>query len=370
MLIELHLIQNFAPANLNRDDTNSPKECEFGGVRRARISSQCIKRAIRTCPTFSRLTGVETASRTKTVFNLVKDGLVQSGKDPAECDSALTIFIPAYLSKLDTKSNKTAVLLYLSKEEVTEIAGVLSTNWAQLVDSKTGKETVDRLVKELTKKNKSVTSAPDIALFGRMLAEKPVLGLEAACQVAHAISTHRVTMEMDYYTAVDDKLPEEETGAGMMGFIGFNSACFYRYACIDWQQLVTTLHGDKDLSKRTVQAFLQSSIEAIPTGKQASFAAHNLPGFALMVVRNEGSAWSLANAFEKPVRPDRDGGFVNASIKALDTHWGRMTQVYGTVGISALSVLALDAEAPLEFLRPALKPSLTDWMNAGLACLS
>ncbi|MCE1713900.1 type I-E CRISPR-associated protein Cas7/Cse4/CasC, partial [Enterobacter hormaechei] len=46
--------------------------------------------------------------------------------------------------------------------------------------------------------------AVDIALFGRMLASSPAYGVEAACQVAHAISVHAVTVENDYFTAVDD----------------------------------------------------------------------------------------------------------------------------------------------------------------------
>lgn len=47
MLIEIHMIQNHSPSNLNRDDLGAPKTCIFGGVTRARISSQCLKRSIR-----------------------------------------------------------------------------------------------------------------------------------------------------------------------------------------------------------------------------------------------------------------------------------------------------------------------------------
>src|SRR6266508_2221569 len=51
-LIAIHMLQNHAPSNLNRDDNGDPKDALFGGVRRARISSQSLKRSIRWSDTF------------------------------------------------------------------------------------------------------------------------------------------------------------------------------------------------------------------------------------------------------------------------------------------------------------------------------
>lgn len=364
MFIELHMIQNFVPANLNRDDTNNPKDCEFGGVRRARISSQCLKRAIRTSPIFAETTGVDVGTRTKWLIKRrLRPGLVKAGKSEEEATVILEKFVPKYASKLDEKSKedkKTAVLLYLSQAEIDSIVQALLDNWADLSDDKA----VDGLVKTLVKEHKGQTSAPDIALFGRMLAEKPELGLEAACQVAHAISTHRVTMEMDFYTAVDDLNPEDTAGAGMMGFTGFDSACFYRYARIDWNQLVQNLNGDADLACRTVEAFLRAAVAAVPTGKQTSFAANNPPNFLLVVVRKDGMGWSLANAFERPVRPRGDGGLVAPSVAALDTYWDRLCQVYGTDTLLRSAALALDADLPLESLKETQVENLEAWISA------
>ena len=286
MFIELHMIQNFAPANLNRDDTNNPKDCEFGGVRRARISSQCIKRAIRTSPVFAETTGVDVGTRTKWLVDLLRKRLAgedQGEEKKEEATAILTAFVPKYASKLDKGSEKTAVLLYLSSDETDNIVQTLRQNWESLADEKTRENTVNQLVKTLVKAHKGQTSAPDIALFGRMLAEKPELSLEAACQVAHAISTHRVTMEMDFYTAVDDLNPEDTTGAGMMGFTGFDSACFYRYARVDWGQLVQNLNDDAGLSRRTMEGFLRAAVAAVPSGKQKGFAANNPPSLLLAV---------------------------------------------------------------------------------------
>ena len=366
MFVELHMIQNFAPANLNRDDTNNPKDCEFGGVRRARISSQCIKRAIRTSPVFAETTGVSVGTRTKWLVDLLRKRLVDDDAPEEKKEKAATIltaFVPQYASKLDTKSKedkKTAVLLYLSQAEIDNIVQALLENWEELSDDKA----MGQLVKMLVKAHKGQTSAPDIALFGRMLAEKPELGLEAACQVAHAISTHRVTMEMDFFTAVDDLNPEDTAGAGMMGFTGFDSACFYRYARIDWEQLKKNLNSDADLSRRTVEGFLRAAVAAVPSGKQNAFAANNPPSFLLAVVRQDGMGWSLANAFERPVRPRHDAGLVAASVQALDAYWGHISRVYGTDSLVRTAALAIDPGLTLEALKGIEVKNLKAWVGA------
>jgi len=367
MFVELHMIQNFSPSNLNRDDTNNPKDCEFGGVRRARISSQCIKRAIRTSPLFAETTGVDVGTRTKWLMDLLRKRLVTEDapeEKKQEATTVLTAFVPKYASKLDKGSEKTAVLLYLSEAEIDSVVEALRENWDDLSDEKTQENTIKQLVKTLVKAHKGQTGAPDIALFGRMLAEKPELGLEAACQVAHAISTHRVTMEMDFFTAVDDLSPEDTAGAGMMGFTGFDSACFYRYARIDWNQLLQNLNGDADLARRTVEGFLRAAVAAVPSGKQNSFAANNPPSLLLAVVRQDGMGWSLANAFERPVRPRRDAGLVAPSVEALDTYWGRLCQVYGTDTLVRTAALALDADMALAALKEAQVEKLEAWISA------
>jgi CRISPR system Cascade subunit CasC len=363
MYIELHMIQNFAPANLNRDDTNNPKDCEFGGVRRARISSQCIKRSIRNEPVFAATTGVEVGQRTKRVVERLRKQ-IGAAKPEAEVNAILPPFVEKFLSKLDKDGQRTAVLLYLSAAEIQGISNKLLDNWDELADEKARAVTIERLSKELVKEYKGRTSAPDIALFGRMLAEKPELNVDAACQVAHALSTHRVTMEMDFYTAVDDLNPDDTAGAGMMGFTGYNSACFYRYARLDWEQLVKNLNGDHDLGKRTVEGFLRATVEAVPTGKQNTFAAQNPPSFLLAVIRNGGTGWSLANAFEKPVRAGRNGGLVEPSVQALDAYWGRLTKAYGTASIAATAALAVDDGLEITALKSSQAVDLEAWIEA------
>jgi CRISPR system Cascade subunit CasC len=376
MFVELHVIQNFAPSNLNRDDTGNPKDAEFGGVRRARVSSQSFKRAIRKAPVFAKTTGVDLGTRTRWVTRLLRQSLEAQDKPSEEIQAALANFIPKYLSKFDGKfkpdedapdKNRTAVLLYIGSEELQAITQALMENWEALVE---GDEKVARSAsRKLVKEHQDVTGAPDIALFGRMLAEKPELNLEAACQVAHAISTHRVTMEMDFFTAVDDMTQgTEETGAGMMGFTGFNSACFYRYVRMDWEQLVNNLGGDVDLARTTVEAFLRAVVEAVPSGKQNAFAAHNPPSFMLAAVRDGSFAWSLANAFESPVRPQNEG-LVGPSVAALDAYWDRLCHVYGTGSLKAVAALPLDPGLKLKALDDAATGTLEEWIERALEAL-
>jgi CRISPR system Cascade subunit CasC len=365
MFIELHLIQNFAPANLNRDDTGNPKDCEFGGVRRARISSQCLKRATRSAPIFSEITGAPNAQRTKRFVDKLTTLLIETGKPDVEAQAVVTAFLPAFASKLDGKDPKlTAVLLYFSEAELQGIVDALAAAWPALADDTKRADALKQVTRDLIKQYKARTSAPDIALFGRMLAEKPELNIDAACQVAHAISTHRVAMEMDFYTAVDDLRPDDTAGSAMMGFTAYDSACFYRYLRLDWEQLVKNLDQDISLARRTVEGFLRAAVVAIPTGKQNSFAAQNPPAFMLAVVKPSGMAWSLANAFERPVRAH--DGLTGPSVAALDRYWERLVAVYGLEPGTQVAVLALEDDLPLKALQDSRVPTMQAWVETVL----
>jgi CRISPR system Cascade subunit CasC len=149
---------------------------------------------------------------------------------------------------------------------------------------------------------------------------------------------------------MDDLQPQDKAGAEMVGNIEFNSACFYRYANVDIDQLKTNLGGDEDLARRTIEAFLRASKDAIPTGKQNSFAAHNPPAFILAVVRKNGTPVSLANAFEKPVPTGRNNGLAEPSIEALDRYWGEFTSMYGKNGIKAIAASRMSDKPELKNL--------------------
>lgn len=354
MLLELHIIQNFAPSNLNRDDTGSPKSCEFGGYRRARISSQSIKRAIRREFDAGNLVSPDDrATRSKRFVDEIAQRLAAGGRDatvaPAVAEAGL-----ALLDITVAKEQKTQYLLFLGEREVSAVSAFCDQQWDSLaaVTERKGKkdakdDATKKLAAELTKSLDGGRAA-DLALFGRMLADLPERNIDAASQVAHAISTHQVSSEFDYYTAVDDLKPEDTAGADMIGTVEFNSACFYRYANVDVAQLSRNLGGDKELVEGTLRAFLLASRDAIPTGKQNSFAARNAPAFFCTVVRERG-AWSLANAFVDPVRRAPNGGLIQASIAALDIHWGELVAMYGEPAGAQVTVAAL-GQPPLDNL--------------------
>jgi CRISPR system Cascade subunit CasC len=331
---------------LNRDDTNSPKECEFGGYRRARISSQCLKRAIRT--SFSEsdlLPAVSLAMRTKRL----SDELVQRLTGAGRPEEASRLIVERALGGLGLKVNpdgKTQYLLFLGEAEVAGLAGACLQYWddltagpgtesagtqtARQAKSK-GKENVPDEVKKALHRVMDGGRAADLALFGRMLADRPDLNIDAAAQVAHAISTNKVAMEFDFYTAVDDLRPEDTQSADMLGTVEFNSACFYRYLNVDVDELTKNLQGDTELVRQALRAFLRAAVSAIPSGKQNSFAAYNPPSLVCGVVTASG-AQNLSNAFVKPVQSDRNGDLIENSVHELSGYRGRILGMYGSSG--------------------------------------
>lgn len=347
MFVELHIIQNFAPSNLNRDDTNSPKDCTFGGARRARISSQCIKRSIRQSPVFKQTVNQRVGVRTKLVHERMVEQLGERGRSAADALPRVQRALEAVGFKWD--GDRTAVLLFVSDAEIRTWTDVVEKHWDALAPAASSPadlpaenerkkpksrkaekaekaENLDDLVRDLSAAMRRTTvDAMDVALFGRMVAERTDMNVDAACQVAHAISTHAVQLEMDFFTAVDDRQPRSDTGAGMMGVVEFNSACFYRYALVDVSQLIKNIGQDERLVGDTVLAFCKAAVSAIPTGKQNSFAAQNPPDWVRLEVRTEGVPRSLVNAFAEPVRPGRDGQDIIAlSIKKAEAYAGRM----------------------------------------------
>lgn len=359
MKIELHLLQNFAPSNLNRDDTGAPKDCEFGGHRRARISSQSQKRAVRQTFEMEQLVDPEhRGARTKRLIQAVAGILSSEHKDSPEDALALAgaaiegVGLGRNKKGTGTDLWKTEYLLFVPRRIVREIADLLHkhrdvlTQTAAAPQESKGKDGATEKKKdtkkaaegaypkevkaELESLLETARNTVDVALFGRMIADKPDWNVDAACQVAQAISTNRVQMDFDFFTAVDDLKPRDTAGSDMMGTVQFNSSCFYRYAVLDVDSLRGNLDGDDALLRRAVRAFVQGFVSAIPTGKQNSMAAHNFPSYALAVIRPSGQPLSLANAFLKPARPrGEDVDLVDDSIDKLESYATRLKGMLG-----------------------------------------
>ncbi len=332
-LIEIHALQNFAPSNLNRDDTGAPKDALFGGTRRARVSSQCLKRAVRqhfkSLVEQKSLTHEDVAIRTKRVLDVLVTLLKENGRDEYEAKEKARLALSAMELSLK-EDDKSEYLLFLGKREIQEVGRIIDEKWDSIAapgapvegkkPRKAKKDAANQADPELKKALDKVFDggkAVDVALFGRMLADMPEKNQDAACQVAHAISTHSVEREFDFYTAVDDRKPEDTAGADMMGTVEFNSACFYRYAVVDWEKLVGNLQEDTELAKKGLRAFLEGFVVAEPTGKQNTFAAHNPPEFVVISVRCNTAPRNLANAFEIAVRVRKDESLTRVSAGKL-----------------------------------------------------
>lgn len=369
MKIECHILQNFPPHCLNRDDTNSPKDCEFGGVRRGRISSQCLKRAVRDQFELNNsFDSGQRAVRTKRVVEQAAKLLVDKGRAFDEATTNIVALLAGAKLKTEPPKNegeqpKTQYLLYLPQRKLQELANIVHEHWDVLSqiagvqaapppssdDSEKSAEKgkKEKKGKKEDKKDKAADvpkeakdavnklfrdakQTPEIALFGRMIADNPDWNVEAACQVAHAISTHRISMEFDFFTAVDDLKKDSDTGSDMMGTVQFNSACFYRYAVVDVDGLQANLGGQEqaDLTQSAIKAFLQAFVHARPTGKQNSMAANTLPSLVLFTVREGGQAVSLVNAFAKPVVVRGTSDLESGSGEQLAKHFADLRKMY------------------------------------------
>jgi CRISPR system Cascade subunit CasC len=310
---QLHALKVYAPSNLNRDDTGRPKTAKFGGVERLRISSQALKRAIRTSANFRERLSGNLGDRTQRLGELVQAHLRSKGLDEAKA-LEITRLVAGAFGKIEDAKDKPQTyikqLAFVSPEErdaALELADKIAANGVN------GEKSADLAPQMLRRAD----TAADIAMFGRMLADNPDYNREAAVQVAHAITTHRVEVEDDFYTAVDDlKKPSEDAGAGFIGELGFGSGLFYLYACIDRDQLERNLGGDAALANKAIEAFTEGFACASPSGKQNSFAAHSRACY-LRVEKGPQQPRSLAAAYFKPVRDDRDHDLLGASLKRL-----------------------------------------------------
>ena len=361
MIVEQHIIRSVAPANLNRDDRGAPKQATFGGHRRSRVSSQALKRAARRAFGDHGLRTEDVGVRTRLIGAEVAKRLGE--REPDEVMEATQRALANIGMSTDASSpGQSAYLLFVGGDALDGFAEAIDAHWDELTSAKKLKKGT---VKELTSESLFHGSPKaDIAMFGRMVADLPGYSVEAAVQVAHAISTHAVAGEFDFFTAVDDLQPGSETGAGMMGTLEFNSACLYQYSNASVDQLVENLDGDVDLARRSLTAFLAAMALEMPTGKQNSMAAHNPPSLVLHTVRKRGQ-WNLANAFEDPVRVHSEG-IAAESQRRLLGYYSRLCELYPSQAPQAAWFVS-DRADQLGETGPGLLPNLDDVIDAAVA---
>ncbi|MBS3985961.1 MAG: type I-E CRISPR-associated protein Cas7/Cse4/CasC [Selenomonadales bacterium] len=343
LIVEFHILQSFPVTCLNRDDVGAPKTAVVGGTTRARVSSQCWKRQVRLA---MRDFGANLGTRTKLISPLIARACEDVGATAEQAkacgDKVEQIFIKKAAGNKgsqkkkgsDTQEgelpddvasrDKTDTLLFLSPKEVSLLAAAFKAAGFR----------PDEVIKETSTKNpardleaiigKTVQSidALDIALFGRMVAQAATLNVEAAASFAHAISTHRVTNEVEFFTALDDR--SEEPGSAHMGSLEFNSATYYRYVSLNVGQLWQTLAGES--IPEAIECFVKALFVAVPGARQTTQSGASPWEFARVLVRK---GQRLQIPFETAVK--HNGGFLEPSKRELCNYLDKKEKLAGSL---------------------------------------
>jgi len=347
--IQIHLLTSYPPANLNRDDLGRPKTAKMGGIDRLRISSQSLKRAWRTSDVFEQAMAGHIGTRTKEMGLKIYKRMIEKKTEHKEALAWTKPIAGVFgklkelskkeregLGKLEDKEREKKELSELEIEQLaffdTEEEKAINDLADAVIARKKGPE--DKELELIRKKMHSV----DIALFGRMLASSPSYNVEAACQVAHAISVHPVVIEDDYFTAVDDLNDgSEDAGAAHIGETSFASGLFYSYICLNKAQLESNLGEDDVLARRAIRALIEAAVKVAPEGKQNSFASRAYASY-ILAEKGDQQPRSLAVSFLKPITGNDYGA---DAIEALKSQLNNMDEVYGKCAESRFYIDAI-----------------------------
>lgn len=313
--VEFHILQSFPVTCLNRDDVNSPKTAIIGGETRARVSSQAWKRQVRMA---MHDFGITLGIRTKHVAELVQKEASALGAEEEKARSASEI-IAKVLSK-DT-------LHFFSKTEAKALAEFAETKNYE-IDEKKDAKAIFKAHKEASINGFKKLDGLDIALFGRMVAQSPDLNIEGSSVFSHAISTHRVTNEIDFFNALDDvkSVSDSDSGSSHMGSLEFNAATYYRYIALDIGQLVENLGGDEHI-QTALEAFTKALYIAVPIARQKTQAGFSPWDYAKVYVRK---GQRLQASFDEPVKAKGEG-YCKPSIEALTAFLEKKEKLSGSL---------------------------------------
>lgn len=350
--VDFHVLQTVPPSCVNRDDTGSPKTAVYGGAVRARVSSQAWKHAMRGY-FMDELEAIDVGQRTKRIVEMVSEEILRM--DPQADGEKLAIKVLEKGVGLKIKSAKegTDALFFMSRKQAQNLARIAVEQ------------------PELIEKNKAACQdalrqdpAMDMVLFGRMVANDPSLNYDAASQVAHSISTHAVSNEFDFFTAVDDRQTDEESGAAHMDTTEYNSSTLYRYATVNVLEVEKNLPGQ---AAEVVRAFAEAFVYSMPTGKQNSFANRTLPDDVYVTIRCDQPV-NLVSAFEKPVPASKGSGYLAGSERALAAYIAKINrQGMAEVPVLALCTGDLAEQMEVESVTlPQLLDQLETWIRTNV----
>lgn len=349
MFVDVHVLQTVPPSCVNRDDTGSPKTALYGGTMRARVSSQAWKKAVR--DKFKDLfVSEQIGYRTKNIRKMLIEKIQTLAPEYDEKLVEKLAETALENAKIKSGTDKKDVLFFISTQQLENLAALVIAFYQDGTENKEKEKKYKTEWERAIKENPSV----DMLLFGRMAASNPNLNLEATVQVAHSISTHTISNEYDYFTAVDDYGDEDNAGAGHLGTVEFNSSTLYRYATVNVTELAES-ELDSENVGLAVKGFLDAFICSMPTGKQNTFANRTLPAFVYITLRDD-QPINMAGAFEKPVKTS-DGGYEEQSIVELEKYAEKVYQNYAAAPKESWFV-SLDKESFLDAERIKLKELL------------
>lgn len=355
--LNVHVLISHSPSCLNRDDMNMQKSAIFGGKRRVRISSQSLKRAIRMSDYYAQHLG-QPSIRTRDLSRL-QARCAQAVKDriPEQAVTQAIEWISGREGLADnTKLQADAVAPWVVEEIATYCTAIEGHRAAGLDDDKIKKQ----IERDATGFRVALAHGLDVALSGRMATSGLMTSVDGSLALAHAITTHSVDADIDWFTAMDDLVADEgEVGAGHLNTQEFSSGVFYRYASLNLRQLQDNLGGVPREQALEIGAHLLYLLATVvPSAKQQSFAAHNVADVVLANFSD--MPLSLANAFEKPVS-DQDG-YMLPSAQALISYWHKLQNAYA-LGDDAKLFCLVD-RVQVDNQAPTLQ-SLQDWVAAG-----
>ncbi len=339
--LQFHVLTSYPPSNPNRDDQGQPKQAIVGGAPRLRMSSQSIKRALRESSYFQNDLAGHQGTRTKRLFERIRDKLMAEGTDLAKAEKAAKVVAEIFgkleKSKGKNSENRVATTLAFISPDEWSLAEELAADYVSGVSLPDAKDLKKRVLRE-------ADGAVDIAMFGRMLASDADFNRDAAVQVGHAITTHQAQAQDDWFTAVDDLNKREDTGAGHLGENPFATGVYYLYACVNSELLVENLAGDRALAAKGTEMLARALATATPRGKQNSFANHPR---AIYIRAESGSVQprDLTGAFFDPVNGK---GAQRGSIRALEDMANKIDQAYGNCCDSHVVMNLLDGQGCLE----------------------
>lgn len=322
--LTIHSLTALPWHNLNRDDRGLPKSMREGGYQRGMLSAQSLKRAARinfesSIPTAegsirSRKLDEEAVKNAKSLAQKRGSGFDETNalKEAKSLIKKLTASDPKEKLTASDPEEKLTASERKEKDAKDTITWLSREEFGALVDSlaKSGGQTSDDPVTDDGK-----TASLAIAAFGRMFTKRPTANVEAAISVGPAVTTHPISIEIDYFTAVDDLAHDsKQTGSGYLGQNYYTSGVYFRSFTIDRGQLRRNWTGwDAPNAEERLQRLVEALIISLPSGKTNTTAPLSLPTFILA----EQQTHRFTYQFHTPVRIDEDGGYLEGSINRL-----------------------------------------------------